>query len=588
MKIRLFLLFLSFISTNAYSQVYYGSFTVGGSSTSYYPVLFSVSGVDGLSSLGKLFVYIGDVHANGSGSGSFHSDIEFISTNWGHMPTKIVEFTYVTGGGSTYNDPIGNIQDGSNEWRGSQLVMWLKGGATYQWSTTLNSRVTLIDGNPEGTSKTSYSGNLLNILTTQSQLVARAKNNIFYESIGLGTSGNGYFGGNVGIGTTNPTDKLEISGGNLIVNRPSNKVDRNGINEFSAFEINNSFTTGQSGYVKVFYPSYNNLLFGADYDGHIGGVQPNIQFGQKNTPFLTVVNNGSNTGNVGIGTINPGTKLEVNGDILESSDNSVITIKDDNIGLVKKASDSGVWAVGSNYNHRFGKWSTPSLTGNISSGTFIEQMRINNNGNVGIGVTNPSKKLEVATNTSLGEFRLRPADGLYQDYRLDIVAAAADIGAVRMSIKDNVFLKTYGYYDLTGLSLGVAGYEDLFHLKDSGNVGIGTTTPDQRLTVKGKIHAEEVIVDLNVPVADYVFKPNYKLMPLPEVEQFVKTNSHLPEIPSAGEITKNGLSMGEMQNKLLQKVEELTLYMISQQKTIDQQQAQIKELNNKLSKLNKQ
>jgi len=409
MKIRLFLLFLSFISTNAYSQVYYGSFTVGGSSTSYYPVLFSVSGVDGLSSLGKLFVYIGDVHANGSGSGSFHSDIEFISTNWGHMPTKIVEFTYVTGGGSTYNDPIGNIQDGSNEWRGSQLVMWLKGGATYQWSTTLNSRVTLIDGNPEGTSKTSYSGNLLNILTTQSQLVARAKNNIFYESIGLGTSGNGYFGGNVGIGTTNPTDKLEISGGNLIVNRPSNKVDRNGINEFSAFEINNSFTTGQSGYVKVFYPSYNNLLFGADYDGHIGGVQPNIQFGQKNTPFLTVVNNGSYT----------------------------------------------------------------------------------------------------------------------------------------------------------------------------SNVGIGTTTPDQRLTVKGKIHAEEVIVDLNVLVADYVFKPNYKLMPLPEVEQFVKANSHLPEVPSAGEITKNGLSVGEMQNKLLQKVEELTLYAIQQNKKIETLEKEIKELKTK-------
>jgi hypothetical protein len=122
---------------------------------------------------------------------------------------------------------------------------------------------------------------------------------------------------------------------------------------------------------------------------------------------------------------------------------------------------------------------------------------------------------------------------------------------------------------------------------NGGNLGIGTTNPDQKLTVNGKIHATEVIVDLAIP-ADYVFKPTYKLMPLHEVEQFVKTNSHLPEIPSATEITKNGLSMGEMQNKLLQKVEELTLYMISQQKTIDQQQAQIKELNDKLSKLNKQ
>ena len=111
--------------------------------------------------------------------------------------------------------------------------------------------------------------------------------------------------------------------------------------------------------------------------------------------------------------------------------------------------------------------------------------------------------------------------------------------------------------------------EDAMIVDQQGRVGIGTTTPDQRLTVKGKIHAEEVIVDLNVPVADYVFKPNYKLMPLPEVEQYVKTNSHLPEIPSANEITKNGLSMGEMQNKLLQKVEELTLYAIQQNRKIE-------------------
>jgi len=101
-----------------------------------------------------------------------------------------------------------------------------------------------------------------------------------------------------------------------------------------------------------------------------------------------------------------------------------------------------------------------------------------------------------------------------------------------------------------------------------GRLGIGTTIPDQALTVKGKIHAEEVIVDLAVP-ADFVFHPSYNLMPLNQVEQYVKTNSHLPEIPSAAEISKNGMSMGEMQNKLLQKIEELTLYVIEQQKEIE-------------------
>jgi len=126
------------------------------------------------------------------------------------------------------------------------------------------------------------------------------------------------------------------------------------------------------------------------------------------------------------------------------------------------------------------------------------------------------------------------------------------------------------------------------HFIQNGNVGIGTTIPDQKLTVKGKIHAEEVIVDLNVPVADYVFKPTYKLMPLPEVEQFVKTNSHLPEIPSATEITKNGLSMGEMQNKLLQKVEELTLYAIQQDKSKKELERKYNALLEKVEMLTKQ
>ncbi len=105
---------------------------------------------------------------------------------------------------------------------------------------------------------------------------------------------------------------------------------------------------------------------------------------------------------------------------------------------------------------------------------------------------------------------------------------------------------------------------------NGGNVGIGTDSPDALLAVKGTIHAREVLVDLNPPLADFVFHPTYKLMPLNQVEQYINTNSHLPEIPSAEEVSKNGMNMGEMQNKLLQKVEELTLYVIEQQKQIEE------------------
>jgi hypothetical protein len=112
----------------------------------------------------------------------------------------------------------------------------------------------------------------------------------------------------------------------------------------------------------------------------------------------------------------------------------------------------------------------------------------------------------------------------------------------------------------------------------NGNVGIGTSNPDQKLTVKGKIHAEEVILDANVPFPDYVFSPWYNLMPLKEVEKFVKENNHLPDIPSAGEVAEKGLGLGEMQIKLLQKIEELTLHAIEQGKAIEELKKEINEL----------
>lgn len=109
------------------------------------------------------------------------------------------------------------------------------------------------------------------------------------------------------------------------------------------------------------------------------------------------------------------------------------------------------------------------------------------------------------------------------------------------------------------------------------NVGIGTISPDEKLTVKGKIHAQEVKIDLlGALVPDYVFANDYKLKTLEEVENYIKQNNHLPEIPSAKEIEKNGLMLAEMNMALLKKIEELTLYMIAKEKTITKQQEIIK------------
>lgn len=109
----------------------------------------------------------------------------------------------------------------------------------------------------------------------------------------------------------------------------------------------------------------------------------------------------------------------------------------------------------------------------------------------------------------------------------------------------------------------------------AGNVGIGTVTPDEKLTVKGTIHAQGVKVDLNGPLADYVFTESYKLLPLNDLKTYLKENHHLPNIPSAEQAVKEGLDLGKMNQLLLQKVEELTLYIIQKDKQLEKQNTTI-------------
>jgi hypothetical protein len=104
--------------------------------------------------------------------------------------------------------------------------------------------------------------------------------------------------------------------------------------------------------------------------------------------------------------------------------------------------------------------------------------------------------------------------------------------------------------------------------KTSGNVGIGTAIPDAKLTVAGNMKAREVEVKITAG-ADFVFENDYQLTDLKEVEKFVKANKHLPGIQSEKDMQENGLNLNEMNIRLLQKVEELTLYVIAQQKQID-------------------
>jgi len=177
-----------------------------------------------------------------------------------------------------------------------------------------------------------------------------------------------------------------------------------------------------------------------------------------------------------------------------------------------------------------------------------------NGGNVGINSPSPLNTFEVKVPTSNG---ISSSDGISihdgETYRLGI----------------NIGVNTEGEYSYLQAVKGGIGQKNIIINPIGGNVGIGTAAPDEKLTVKGKIHTQEVRVDMAGPlVPDYVFASDYKLKSLAEVEYYIKENSHLSEIPSAQEIEENGLMLAEMNMKLLKKIEEMTLYVIEQNKQI--------------------
>lgn len=125
----------------------------------------------------------------------------------------------------------------------------------------------------------------------------------------------------------------------------------------------------------------------------------------------------------------------------------------------------------------------------------------------------------------------------------------------------------------------------------NGKIGIGTKNPDALLTVKGDIHAQEVLVDLKGAVApDYVFEdyflgksesnPAYRRWTLSETEAYLAKHMHLPGVPSAKDLEENGMNLMKQHLVLLEKIEELTLHLIDQQKEMESLKKELQELTN--------
>ena len=210
---------------------------------------------------------------------------------------------------------------------------------------------------------------------------------------------------------------------------------------------------------------------------------------------------------------------------------------------------------------------------NIGSETVSPIMTFKSNGNIGIGTTTPGHKLDVAGSARFG---VNKGLILYDD----------PANSVLRSINNHFHLITNrdqdDIYFRTGNSAAFR-----MTIKGSGNIGIGTTSPKEKLSVNGKIRAKEVKVEItNWP--DYVFEKDYQLPSLSDVQKHIATKGHLPNMPSATAIKEQGAALGELNVKLLEKIEELTLYTLDQEAQLQKQQSIIETLNARLSQIESQ
>ena len=283
-----------------------------------------------------------------------------------------------------------------------------------------------------------------------------------------------------------------------------------------------------------------------------------------------------NNGLIGIGTTNPSTNLHIKG-ITDAGagpqpdtgiviTSTVLRIEDKVINI-PPSNERDVWwdMIVSGLNGKF--YINKQVAGEANTTNI---MTLTEDGKVGVGTTNPQRTFHVNGDILINghEGSIYFGNENYPEY-LETGEWAIEFAPAYQGNQSGLnFWKPSGSHNLSGED----GYGNYYlFINDDGNVGIGTGTPesDYKLTVDGKIYCEKVKVVADVTAPDYVFDKDYSLLPIDKLKPYIDKNKHLPDVPSAEEMKKNGLDLGDMTIILLKKIEENTLYIIEQNKEIE-------------------
>lgn len=502
---------------------------------------------------------------------------------------------WLVNGTHIYNGNTGNVGIGVN----APASKFHLGGNMLMDAT--NATIQLQSG---GVDKAFFqlSGDNLRFGTNSSNALAKTiirtggQDRVFIDSIGQ-----------VGIGKSIPKFDLDVFGNARIQTTTSTGRSTLSLyaNPYNAFD-----PAGPAGLTFFNWTS----IGGGDYDYEakfrmelMGGFTERLKLYHVDFDNQLVINK---NGNVGINNASPAEKLEVTGNVQIENVNPLLKLRRTAVAAV---GDYGI-EFNSNTNTTVANIMYSDGKLKLNHGATAGNDLVLNGSSIGLGTENPEEKLHiVGGNVQVNSFnpyiKLQQAnvdkgfvDLSSDDFRLGTYAGntAGSVrvrvnGQERMNISPegtmnlinglDAGLNSNGYLmfgSVTGSNIvidnneiiartnGAAGALVLQH--DGGTVRIGNVAVPSgyKFAINGKMLCEELRVKLAGNWPDYVFNKNYNLLPLSELKKFIEQNNHLPNIPRASAIEKEGLEVGDMQKKMMEKIEELTLYVIDLQKQIEE------------------